>query len=434
MVLAEVPEEVMMSEILTRLPVRSVLRFRCVCKQWCSSMATPQFIREHLRKSKSSSSSNNRRIMIAGYDNSGFVFKSMSVYSKPPFSGCLVAYNNYPWSNRNPARIQGSCDGLFCLTTRRVPGIHIWNPSTREHKTLPSFMKKGWCGFGFGYDHSIHAFKVFAMRSCGVEQIQVHVYTLETTTTTTTTTSRSGSLLSDDSCSEDLYQIPSDSDSDDPGPFYYSEYEYLYESESESETESEFESVFWRRIQDFPYHPPPCSPGKLVNGALHWPVYFGPPASASSSSSSSFLSPGDLRIASIDVTKETYGEIPMPYQLQEDRHSGYLYTGFEVLRGCICLIFNQLKIGCDVWAMTEYGVRDSWTKLVTIPHLPSTFIFQPLLSLDDSNGEIIFLENNSQTGAYNSSENIFPALDIVDDTSLGQVYSYFETLISPNAA
>ncbi|KAL7189966.1 hypothetical protein ACSBR1_039578 [Camellia fascicularis] len=166
MVLAEVPEEVMMSEILTRLPVRSVLRFRCVCKQWCSSMATPQFIREHLRKSKSSSSSNNRRIMIAGYHSSGFVFKSMSVYSKPPFHSCLVAYNNYPWSNRNPARIQ------------------------------------------------------------------VHVYTLETTTTTT---SRSGSLLSDNSCSEALYQIPSDSDSDDPVPFFYSEYEYLYESESETE-------------------------------------------------------------------------------------------------------------------------------------------------------------------------------------------------------
>ncbi|KAI8001619.1 F-box/kelch-repeat protein [Camellia lanceoleosa] len=266
---------------------------------------------------------------------------------------------------------------------------------------------------------------VVAMRSCGVQQIQVHVYTLETTTTTT---SRSGSLLSDDSscsCSEALYQIPSDSDSDNLDAFFYSEYEYLYESESK------FESKFWRRIQDFPYHPPPCSPGKLVNGVLHWPVYFGPLASASSSS---FPSPGQLGIACIDVTKETYGEIPMPNHVQADRHSGYLYTGFEVLRGCICFIFNRLKIGCDVWAMMEYGVRDSWIKLVTIPHLPSTFIFQPSLSLDNSNGEIIFLENKSQTDVYNSSENIFPSLDIVDDTSLGQVYSYFETLISPNAA
>ncbi|KAL7190012.1 hypothetical protein ACSBR1_039622 [Camellia fascicularis] len=337
MVLAEVPEEVMMSEILTRLPVSSILRFRCVCKQWCSSMATPQFIREHLRKSKSSSSSNNRRIMIAGYHSSGFVFKSMSVHSKPPFSSCLVAYNNYPWSNRNPAKIQGSCDGLFYLTTRSVPGIHIWNPSTREHKTLPSFMKKGWCGIGFGYDHSIHAFKVFVMRSCGVEQIQVHVYTLETTTTTT---SCSGSLLSDDSCSEALYQIPSDFDSDDPGPFIYSEYEYLYESESESETEPNPSSN-------------PCF-GEEFRISLITPSLF----------------TWQLRIASIDVTKETYGEIPMPHHVQEDRHSGYLYTGFEE-------VFGALHPTAVRDTYTDYAILledELTTKPVSISHVEASAI------------------------------------------------------------
>ena len=41
------PDEIVL-EILTRLPVNSLLRFRCVCKNWYSYITNPNFISTHL--------------------------------------------------------------------------------------------------------------------------------------------------------------------------------------------------------------------------------------------------------------------------------------------------------------------------------------------------------------------------------------------------
>ena len=43
----DLPDEVVL-DILARLPVKSLLRFRCVCKPWYSSIANPNFITTHL--------------------------------------------------------------------------------------------------------------------------------------------------------------------------------------------------------------------------------------------------------------------------------------------------------------------------------------------------------------------------------------------------
>ncbi|XP_050281115.1 putative F-box protein At3g16210 [Quercus robur] len=46
------PHDIVLN-ILARLPVKSVTRFRCVCKFWNSSITTPYFISTHLNNSKS---------------------------------------------------------------------------------------------------------------------------------------------------------------------------------------------------------------------------------------------------------------------------------------------------------------------------------------------------------------------------------------------
>lgn len=39
----------------------------------------------------------------------------------------------------------------------------------------------------------------------------------------------------------------------------------------------------------------------------------------------------------------------------------------SVLGGCLCLSINRNHMGVDVWIMKEYGLRDSWSKLFSIP-------------------------------------------------------------------
>ena len=43
-----IPEDVVV-DILLRLPVKSLLRFKCVRKNWCALIKSPSFIREHFQ-------------------------------------------------------------------------------------------------------------------------------------------------------------------------------------------------------------------------------------------------------------------------------------------------------------------------------------------------------------------------------------------------
>jgi hypothetical protein len=45
----ELSEEIIVEEILVRLPVKSLVRFKSVCKAWRATISDPIFIRAHLR-------------------------------------------------------------------------------------------------------------------------------------------------------------------------------------------------------------------------------------------------------------------------------------------------------------------------------------------------------------------------------------------------
>jgi hypothetical protein len=42
-----IPEELLFSDVLARLPVKYLARFRCVCRSWRAGIADPAFVRRH---------------------------------------------------------------------------------------------------------------------------------------------------------------------------------------------------------------------------------------------------------------------------------------------------------------------------------------------------------------------------------------------------
>ncbi|KAF8762776.1 hypothetical protein HU200_009083 [Digitaria exilis] len=52
-----IPDDVLLFQILVRLPVKSLVRFKSVCKAWCTTIASAHFVRLHLELSRATNSS-----------------------------------------------------------------------------------------------------------------------------------------------------------------------------------------------------------------------------------------------------------------------------------------------------------------------------------------------------------------------------------------
>ncbi|XP_017257053.2 F-box protein CPR1-like [Daucus carota subsp. sativus] len=151
--------EHLITEILCRLPVKNLLRFRCVSKPWCSLIDSPRFVKAHLKRS------------IECKAKPGIIIKSFVSYS--------VDYDSLGRSTTaieidEPLKTYlhatgdvGSCNGLHCLYNLQTD-LFLWNPAMRKCRKLPSapadflrpfeFDKSSLCGFG--YDAANDDYKV----------------------------------------------------------------------------------------------------------------------------------------------------------------------------------------------------------------------------------------------------------------------------------
>ena len=140
------PEEII-TEILTRLPVKSLLRFKLVSKDWYSLITNPEFIASHLHKYSTQKSS----ILLRGFrwpeHSSTLSFlhrKDTTTFHSLHIPQSLM-YNhtfmrNYflnPQISPNLSFILiGSSGGLLCIKLCDYHGIDyvLWNPATRKFK------------------------------------------------------------------------------------------------------------------------------------------------------------------------------------------------------------------------------------------------------------------------------------------------------------
>ncbi|XP_052298007.1 putative F-box protein At3g16210 [Citrus sinensis] len=128
------PEDITI-EILSRLPAKFVLRFRCVCKSWLELTKKPSFISKHFQNN-----STRTRLFVDASVTSAVVGMGIVTSALYLFHDEKLA--NLSYEDIKPQihdKFVGYHDGLFCIMQSSTNRLTIWNPATREFRNLPNY-------------------------------------------------------------------------------------------------------------------------------------------------------------------------------------------------------------------------------------------------------------------------------------------------------
>ncbi|XP_057455602.1 F-box/kelch-repeat protein At3g06240-like [Lotus japonicus] len=137
-------------EILLRLPVRSLLRFKCVCKSWFFLISDTEFAKSHFDLDVALT----HRLLLQ-FPNK-YRVESFDLDSSLDDSSAVVTLNFPPPSKSlylNPLYFLGSCRGFMLLAYDFTSNVIVWNPSTGFRQQILDdsyFMSNSL--YGFGYD------------------------------------------------------------------------------------------------------------------------------------------------------------------------------------------------------------------------------------------------------------------------------------------
>ncbi|BFG21456.1 hypothetical protein CerSpe_077300 [Prunus speciosa] len=168
----DIPHEILL-DIIAKLPVKSLLKFRCVCKSWHALISSPSFISAHLE----------RTAMKSGCDylltHSGNP-DCLSVFCPETYAKCLEL--DLPrHKSGSPFYIYGSCNGLLCISDYIKESTYLWNPSIRKFKRLPRGLNprkyRYSVALGFGLDVGGNDYKVVRIGGL-LHGVCVEVYSL----------------------------------------------------------------------------------------------------------------------------------------------------------------------------------------------------------------------------------------------------------------
>lgn len=154
----------MLSEILVRLPVKSLLICKSVCKPWLHTISNPHFVKFQFRRATIASTNNPTLTSIQTQPTEKRVYRGLlGLPVEGPNSlpcECIVL----PLlSNAHLRVVSCCCNGLICLANVLSNDVYIWNPSIRQYKKLPA-TKRNYANtvkIGFGYDSVSDVYKVF---------------------------------------------------------------------------------------------------------------------------------------------------------------------------------------------------------------------------------------------------------------------------------
>ncbi|XP_027120693.1 F-box protein CPR1-like [Coffea arabica] len=350
-----IPDDLMI-EILSRLPVKSLLKFRCVSKSLLALMSSPDFIRTHVRKNNENI--NHRVICCVHCDEFGGSdlkeFPLKSALNEPVTRATDIDYPK-GYDKIGSFKIVGSCNGLVCVTFPKKRskngelGILLWNPSMKKYRKLPKFDTKlnstiwhSWfVACGYGYDESNDDYKVVAMLSVRYRQPE-------------------GVTMKEDTVTK------------------------MYSRKTHT----------WEEIENLKDGIPINELGNFASGRLHWltsttmPRRFHTKHNIHSYALVSETE-GDLKIVSIDLESKMFGVVEYP---EHEKSNSYCALG--IAGGRLCLVRTYESRVMDISVMKEYGVKESWTKVASVnypEHIVAKLYRQPF-GWQNNGGHMLKLE------------------------------------------
>ena len=173
------PSEIV-TNILVRLPIKSIIICTCVSKAWKSLIQNPTFISTHLR------SSHNKNLLFFNLclENQKEFYALHNEDDEPDFTQHTSF--DYPFLVPDPDaifRVVGTCNGLLlCLSNNLIKGtsrLCLWNPSIRKLVNLPLTNFSSDACIGFGFDPRTSDYKVVGVVKL-MERLDLWVYSLST--------------------------------------------------------------------------------------------------------------------------------------------------------------------------------------------------------------------------------------------------------------
>ncbi|XP_062001305.1 F-box/kelch-repeat protein At3g23880-like isoform X2 [Rosa rugosa] len=371
-----------LDEILARLPVKSLMRFRCVCKSWRALISQSRFVTKHFNYASKGFTENTSRLLISmsplqsrdceASKDLSLDCEALKELKDDGDAHLAIGKLEFPvmFPDSSIRKIVGSCNGLICVEIDQKDMV-LWNPCTGQSNLLPKptgHVTLKLCGvgydltmkfWGFGYDSTNDDYKVvrgYNHTVRGSEETRVQVFSL-----------KSGS---------------------------------------------------WRTHEGLGYF---ClaGPACLLNGALHW-----------QGTIIDDFHPRDSRIISFDLAEEKFREmLPLPS-----------LVGFrcDFIPGD-CLGVYEYSILHDeifrfrIWMMKEYGVKESWTEVASFD-LPKDYKFSPvtpLCILENGEGLIASRFDFQSLVFYSFKEQTFRNVFRTHNRWKFDGLIYRETLVSP---
>ncbi|KAJ4703553.1 putative F-box family protein [Melia azedarach] len=174
----DVPPEIIV-DIFSKLPVKSLCRFKCLSKAWLLLISNTKFAKMHLSRT------NTQKFL--NYHSSSRSLYSVDYETSYQEDEVVAVKLGFPKKNKRRSRwvsIYGSCNGLILLRCQPKPyATYIYNPSINEYRQIPDEDDPGNltithynCFYGFGYAQPVDDYKV--VKFCTREKNTVRVFSL----------------------------------------------------------------------------------------------------------------------------------------------------------------------------------------------------------------------------------------------------------------